>query len=106
MNKLRTCYPRPVPIRTCAVSFVDMRGIRNTVEVQAENLYEAAVLAIKVFQSDPWMERVGPATVLDVEVRELLTKHSLSLQQVERWFDGATSSPLERRKRPSSRCSW
>jgi hypothetical protein len=33
--------------------------------------------------------------VLDVEVREPSTKHSLTLQQVERWLDGATSSPLE-----------
>jgi hypothetical protein len=35
------------------------------------------------------------ATVLDVEVRGPGTKHSLSLQQVERWLDGATSSPNE-----------
>ena len=32
-----------------------------------------------------WTERVGTATVLDVEAREPATKHSISLQQVERW---------------------
>ena len=81
------------------MSFVDVRGIRHTVEVQAESLYEAAVLAVKAFRSDPWIERVGPATLLDVEVREPSTKHSMSLQQVERWLDGATSSPVEASKK-------
>ena len=68
-------------------------------DVQADSLYEAIVLAVKVFRGDPSMERVGPATMLDVEVREPSTKHSLSLQQVERWLDGATSSPLEASKK-------
>ena len=90
---------RRVSVRACAVSFVDVRGIRHTVEVQAESLYEAAVLAVKAFRSDPWIERVGPATVLDVDVREPSTRHSLSLQQVERWLDGVTSSPLEASKK-------
>ena len=81
------------------MSFVDLRGIRHTADVQAESLYEAAVLAIKVFRSDPWMERVGPATVLEIDVREPSTRHSLSLQQIERWLDGTTSSPLEASKK-------
>jgi hypothetical protein len=35
---------------------------------------------------------VGPSTVLDIEVREPGTKHAISIQQVERWLDGATSN--------------
>ena len=35
---------QPVPLRICAVSFADVRGIRHTVEVQAESLFEAAIL--------------------------------------------------------------
>jgi hypothetical protein len=92
-----------VPARSCSVSFTDTRGIRHSVEVQAESLYEAVVLAVKVFRADPWIERVGPASVLDVEVREPAAKHSLSLQQVERWLDGATSSPLEASKKAKLR---
>ena len=56
-------------IRVCSVSFTDHRGVRHSVEVQAESLFEAAVLAIQIFRQDPWLERVGPATVLDVEAR-------------------------------------
>jgi hypothetical protein len=77
------------------VSYKDHRGIRHAAEVQAESLYEAACMAVKLFREDPWLERIGPATVLDVEVREPGTKHSISLQQVERWLNGATSSPNE-----------
>jgi hypothetical protein len=46
-----------MPLRTCAVSFADVRGVRHTAEVQAETLYEAVVLAVRVFRADPWLER-------------------------------------------------
>ena len=86
-------------LRTCSVSFVDDRGIRHSVDVQAESLYESAVLAIQMFRSDPWLERIGPATVLDVDVRHPGTKHAISLQQVERWLAGATTNPNEASKK-------
>jgi hypothetical protein len=59
-----------VPMRICAVSFADVRGIRHTVDVQAESLFEAAILGVRTFRGAPWIEHVGPATVLDIEVRE------------------------------------
>ena len=81
--------------RVCCVSFKDVRGIRHGVEVEAETVYEAAVKAVAVFRGDPWSGQVGPATVLDIEVREPSTTHSVSLQQVERWLAGATPNPTE-----------
>ena len=86
-------------LRTCSVSFLDHRGIRHTVDVQAESLFEAAVLAIQNFRQDPWLERIGAATVLDVEVRQPATRHAVSLQQVERWLAGATPNPMEASKK-------
>ncbi len=85
----------PVPLRACSVSFVDIRGIRHVAEVQAESLFEAAILGMRVFKGDPWIEHVGPATVFDVEVREPATRHAISLHQIQRWLDGASSSPNE-----------
>jgi len=35
---------------TCIVSFVDLDGIRHSVEVEAESLYESAALAIRVLR--------------------------------------------------------
>jgi hypothetical protein len=89
------CYRGSVAVRACAVSFVDVRGIRHAVDVQAESLYEAAVLAMRAFRDDPWLEKIGPATVFDVEVREPVTKHAISMQQVDRWLAGATTNPNE-----------
>jgi hypothetical protein len=82
-------------VRTCEVSYKDHRGVRHGVEVQAETLFEAAVMAIAHLKADPWLEKIGPATVLDIEVREPGTKHALSMQQITRWLDGATTNPNE-----------
>jgi hypothetical protein len=84
-----------VPIRICAVSFADVRGIRHTVEVQAESLFEAAILAVRTFRGDPWIEHFGPATVLDIEVREPAARHSITIMQVQRWLEAASTSPNE-----------
>ena len=87
--------PGAVTVRMCAVSYVDHRQIRHATEVEAETLYEAAVMAVKVFRQDPWLEKIGPATVLEIEIREPSTRHAISLQQVERWLAGATANPSE-----------
>jgi hypothetical protein len=85
--------------RVCLVSFVDSRGIRHSVEVEAESLYEAAVLGIRRLNEDAWADKIGRATVLDIEVRNPATKHAISLQQVERWLAGATTNPTEATKK-------
>jgi hypothetical protein len=77
------------------VSFVDLHGIRHSTEVEAETLYEAAVLGVRRLSDDIWIERIGPATILEIEVREPSTSHRLSLAQVERWLGGATPSPAD-----------
>ena len=84
-----------MPLRNCEVSYKDHRGIRHSCFVDAESLFEAVCLAVKVFREDPWLERVGSSTMLDIEIREPSTKHAISIQQVERWLDGATTSPNE-----------
>jgi hypothetical protein len=86
-------------VRVCTVSFKDPRGIRHGVEVEADSLYEAVVLAVRRFRADPWTEQVAAGTVLDVDVREPTVRHSISLQQVERWLRGATSNPSDASKK-------
>jgi hypothetical protein len=65
------------------VSFIGASGIRHGVDVEADSLYEAAVKAIARFREDPWMEQVGNATSLDIEIRESATKHAVTLKQLE-----------------------
>jgi hypothetical protein len=87
-----------VALRACTVSFKGASGIRHSLDLEAETLYEAAVMAIARFRQDIWGEAVGTGTVLDVEVREPAAKHSLTLQQVERWL-GSPGSPYEASKK-------
>jgi hypothetical protein len=87
-----------VPLRACTVSYKGVSGIRHTVEVEAETLYEAAVMAVARFRQDIWGEALGQGTALDVEVREPSTKHSLTLQQVERWL-AQPGAPYEASKK-------
>lgn len=86
-------------LKQCAVSFTDVRGITHSAEVEAESLYEAAVQGIRRLNQDPWIERIGPGTKLEIEVREPSTKHVLSVDQVERWLAGATANPTEATKK-------
>jgi hypothetical protein len=86
-------------LKACAVSFTDIRGIRHTAEVEADSLYEAAVQGIRRLNQDPWIERIGPGTKLEIEVREPAVKHALSVEQVERWLAGATKNPTEATKK-------
>lgn len=79
----------------CSVPFKDERGIRHTVEVEAESLFEAAILAVRAFRKAEWISNVGPAMPLEVEVRAPATKHTMTLIQVERWLDESVNSPNE-----------
>ena len=70
-------------LKLCAVSFTDVRGIKHTADVEAESLYEAAVQGIRRLNQDPWIERIGPGTKLEIEVREPAVTHALSAEQAE-----------------------
>src|ERR1022692_3490878 len=73
--------------RTCVVSFVDSTGIRHSIEVVAESLYEAAALAVREFRSHPWVDGVEPGAVtpLRISVKPPATTHEVSIKQLERW---------------------
>lgn len=82
-----------MPTRACTVSFKGASGVRHGVDVDAESLYEAAVKAVARFRQDPWMEQVGHAITLDIEIRESASMHSVTLEQVESWLASTSSSP-------------
>lgn len=85
--------------RACTVSFSGPSGIRHSVEVTAESLYEAAALGVAALRQSGWSEVVAPGTELDVEVREPATTHRISIQQIHRWCDGVAVSPDETLKK-------
>ena len=79
-------------VALCVVSFIDLEGVRHTVKVHAESLYEAAVLGIRLFRDNGCAPE--PTTELEVEVRTSIT-HTITRQKVERWVNSGTSAPKD-----------
>jgi hypothetical protein len=85
-----------VPPRTCAVSFIDPGGVRHEVKVEAETLFEAAAMGISRLKRDGWSEGLGPATRLEVEVREPSVTHSVTVKQVRTWAEATAVAPADK----------
>jgi hypothetical protein len=83
-----------VPNRSCIVSFTDSEGLQHSVEVTAESLYEAAVLAIRLFREHDC--EPGIASRIEVDVRTPSVKHTVTVQKVRDWVNGAAKSPKEK----------
>lgn len=81
-------------LQACLVTFQDSRGSRHTVEVSANSLYEAVVLGYGELKKNRLLEDLpGPATRLEVEVREPVVRHSVTLLHVQRWLDEQSTNP-------------
>jgi hypothetical protein len=76
----------------CIVSFVDLDGIRHSVEVEAEGLYEALVLGLCAFRKHEL--EPGGLTQLEVEVRSSVT-HTLTVTKVREWLPRGVRTPKE-----------
>ena len=76
----------------CIVSHVDHEGLRHTVEVEADSLYEAAALAIRTFRA----HHCEPthASNLEVEVRTSVV-HTLSPKKLHDWLERGMNSPRD-----------
>ena len=86
-------------VRSCVVSFAGERGVRHSVEVTADTLYEAAATALSIFKQSEWADAIGPHTELLVAVKNPETMHRVTPHQIQRWCDGVAVSPDEVLKR-------
>ena len=94
------CYARAtLALRTCTVSFRGPSGIRHSVDVTAESVYEAAALGVSALRRDGWADALALGTELEVQVREPPTCHRVTVHQIHRWCDGIASSPDETLKK-------
>ena len=83
--------------RTCVVSFTDSDGVRHSVEVAAESLYEAAALAIADLGRHAWVDDQEPGTTtkLAISVKPPATTHEVRIRQLEKWTATTAKSPHE-----------
>lgn len=77
---------------TCIVSYVDMDGLRHTVEVEAGSLYEAAAMSISAFRKHE-IHPAAPAE-LNVEIRCSIT-HTVTVRQLDDWLKQTPRTPKE-----------
>jgi hypothetical protein len=81
--------------KTCRVSFKDLEGVRHAVEVQAETMYEAAVLGLRALKRSDWIDTIGAGTRIDIEVMQPPVAHFVMYAQLQRWLDGGGTNPAE-----------
>ncbi len=79
-------------VASCIVSYLDTEGLRHTVEVEAESLYEAAALAIRTFRQHAC--EPGEVSKLEVEVRSSVV-HTITPKRIYEWLSGGAKSPKE-----------
>ena len=65
----------------------------RAVEVGAETLYEAAILALKAFREHDCAP--GPAAHLAIEVKSPSVRHTVVARKIEEWLVGGARSPSE-----------
>lgn len=79
-------------VANCVVSYLDTEGFRHSVEVQAETLYEAAVLGVRAFAQHQCAP--GELSKLEVEIRSAVV-HEVTLKKVRQWLNGGARSPKD-----------
>src|SRR5688572_4851534 len=88
--------------RACQVTFQDLEGVRHTVRVDADSVYEAACLAIRALRKAGFVDQQpGPVSKLEVQAFQPAITHEITVGQVQRWLELGSSNPNEeaRRKR-------
>ncbi len=83
-----------VALKSCVVSFRDSEGFRHAVEIDAESLYEATLLAAQSFAEHGCPP--GFAHQIEIEVRPPAVVHMVTLNRVREWVQATARSPKER----------
>ena len=85
--------------RTCRVSFTDAHDVVHVMHVQAESLYEAAVLGLRALERPDWIEVIGPYTRITVRLDEPPVEHFVMFAQLGQWLDRPAGDPIAQLKK-------
>lgn len=89
-----------MPVRSCRVSIKDMDGIKHSVEVTAETLYEAVALGLVAIRGNDWVMGLAQGlNSVQVAVVDIPIEHSVKIQDFRNWLDRSTGTPQEISKR-------
>ena len=83
-------------LRTCTVSYCDLKGVEHAIEVTADSLYEAVAQGLRAFRENDWSDEVGHGqTTISVVVRQPKVQHKVRVQDFERWLESQGRTPAE-----------
>lgn len=78
------------------MTFTDLDGLCHTAELEADTVYEAAVLALQIFKKSEFVQiPPGLASRFQVNVRGPVVSHEVSLVQVRDWVNRGSGNPAE-----------
>jgi hypothetical protein len=70
--------------------------VEHAAEVSAGSLYEAVAQALRIFRDNEWVEDIGRGqTTISVKVKHPEIKHTVRVQNFERWLETTPRSPAE-----------
>jgi len=85
-----------VSLRTCTVSFCDLKGIEHAIEVTADSLYEAVAQGLRTFRKYDWVDDIGGGlTTITVVVRQPGVEHKVRVRDFEQWLESQGRTPAE-----------
>ena len=100
------CYAQAaVALRTCTVSFSGPSGIRHSVDVTAESVYEAAAWGVSALRKSGWADAVALGTELgdsSQRTAHVSPHHGAPDSSVVRWDCGQPRRDAEEAQTGSS----
>ena len=89
-----------MPVRSCRVTIKDMDGVKHTVVVTAETLYEAVALGLVALRGNDWVMGISQGlNTVQVSVVDIPIEHSVKIKDFNDWLERSTGAPSEISKR-------
>jgi hypothetical protein len=89
-----------MPVRSCRVTIKDLEGVKHTVAVTAETLYEAVALGLVAVRGNDWVMGIAQGmNTVQVSVADIPVEHSVKLQDFNAWLERSNGAPKDVSKR-------
>lgn len=90
-------------VRVCVVKLVDGHGVEHRVKVQAESVYEAALLGLNRLQRVGWESDGSQIGHVMVEVWEEPTQHYVDVKKLLSWLKTPGKFPPQEQRKAKLR---
>lgn len=90
-------------VRVCIVKLLDAHGVEHRVKVQAESVYEAALLGLSRLERVGWEGDGSQIGHVMVEVWEEPTRHYVDVKKLLSWLKAPGKCPPEEQRKAKLR---